>query len=375
MKVLERRMKTTTAMQQQKSELHEYLMMFADQNSGKIRYCDMAADLRGFSYDNETNEGIVPKSAHSISSGRRSYFGALVQKNVFQDDLLVLDSQSVPTDKLDTIEKHLVKVNRFLQDKFTTRENFETYLREQIDVDKNGNISVDEMKTMIANTCQEEVIKRRLTKKDLEGFLSSFKYNVHGGTDISTIGPLVFEKDANKLSLALASKKRTNPPPAFVNEDLANADSAAGDINDEPTARRLRGLLTKIEDAAFCSGKPRTFQIFRAFDSDGDGFVSYKDFEAHLLKNKIYASKQDVSLLMKHVLDTDGNGYIDFSTFKEKFGPNMSRLVSVPENELHLPNLCPNKDKLNEYGQKSLSLRSSVNQVAKSFQPEVDASK
>ncbi len=58
-------------------------MMFADQNSGKIRYCDMAADLRGFSYDNETNEGIVPKSAHSISSGRRSYFGALVQKNVF----------------------------------------------------------------------------------------------------------------------------------------------------------------------------------------------------------------------------------------------------------------------------------------------------
>ena len=53
---------------------------------------------------------------------------------------------------------------------------------------------------------------------------------------------------------------------------------------------------------------------------------------------------------MKHVLDTDGNGYIDFSTFKEKFGPNMSRLVDVQENELHLPNLCPNKDKLNEYG-------------------------
>jgi len=218
-------------------------------------------------------------------------------------------------------------------------------------------------------------VKRRLTKRDLEGFLSSFKYNVHGATDIGSIGPLVFEKDANKLALMIAGKKRTNPPPAFVNEDLMNADGGAGDINDEPTARRLRGLLTKIEDAAFCSGKPRTFQIFKAFDSDGDGFVSYKDFESHLLKNKIYASKQDVSLLMKHVLDTDGNGYIDFSTFKEKFGPNMSRLVSVPERELHLPNLCPNKEKLNEYGQRSLSLRSSVNQVNKSFQPEVDASK
>jgi hypothetical protein len=58
-------------------------MMFADDKSGKIKYCDMAADLRGFSYDQETNEGVVPKSANSISSGRRSYFGALVQKNVF----------------------------------------------------------------------------------------------------------------------------------------------------------------------------------------------------------------------------------------------------------------------------------------------------
>ena len=78
---------------------------------------------------------------------------------------------------------------------------------------------------------------------------------------------------------------------------------------------------------------------------------------------------------MKHVLDTDGNGCIDFSTFKEKFGPNMSRLVEVPENELHVQNLAPNKDKLNEYGKRSMSLRDSVNRVRQSFQPEIDASK
>jgi len=94
-----------------------------------------------------------------------------------------------------------------------------------------------------------------------------------------------------------------------------------------------------------------------------------------LAKNKIQASKNDINLLMKHVLDTDGNGYIDFSTFKEKFGPNMSRLVEVPERELHLPNLAPNKEKLNEYGKRSLKLRSSINEVTTSFQPEIDASK
>ena len=221
MKILDRRMKTTTAQQQDREELHDYLLMFQDEDSGKIRYRELAADLRSFNYDMETNEGVIPKSANSISSGRRSYFGALVQRNVFQDDLLVLDSQHVPANKLEVMERQLIKVNRFLQDKFGTKENFEKYLRERVDTDKNGNISVDEMKQMIHDTCGEEVVKRRLSKRDLEGFLSSFKYSKHGATDISAVAPLVFEKDANKLMVALASNKRTNPPPAFVNEDLA----------------------------------------------------------------------------------------------------------------------------------------------------------
>lgn len=374
MKVLDRRMKTTTNMQHDKNELHEYLMMFHDEASGKIKYTEMAADLRGFNYDLETNEGIMPKSANSISSGRRSYFGALVQRNVLNDDLLVLDSQKVPPNKLDVIERQLVKVTRHLQDKFGTQENFEKYLRERVDADKNGNITVDEMKIMINETCGEEVVKRKLTKKDLEGFLSSFKYSVHGTTNLNSIAPLVFEKDSNKVTLALTSQVRTNPPPQYVNQELGTADTE-GDISDESTARRLRGLLTQIEDSAFCSGKPRTYQIFKAFDVDGDGFVSYKDFEAHLVKNKIQASKEDISLLMKHVLDKDGNGFIDFNTFKDKFGPNMSKLVAVQERELHLPNLVPNKEKLQEYGRRSLSLRTTFDEVKKGFQPEIDASK
>lgn len=36
-----------------------------------------------------------------------------------------------------------------MQDKFKTKDEFEKYLRERVDADKNGNISVDEMKTMI----------------------------------------------------------------------------------------------------------------------------------------------------------------------------------------------------------------------------------
>lgn len=51
MRVLEHRMHLTTNMAQDKEELHEYLMMFQDESSGKIRYTEMAADLRSFDYN------------------------------------------------------------------------------------------------------------------------------------------------------------------------------------------------------------------------------------------------------------------------------------------------------------------------------------
>jgi len=67
------------------------------------------------------------------------------------------------------------------------------------------------------------------------------------------------------------------------------------------------------------------FEAFRRFDVDGDGYVSYKDFENHLMSKKVCASKQEIASLMKNVLDTDQDGYIDFKTFSRRFGPNMSR--------------------------------------------------
>lgn len=51
MRVLDHRMHLTTNMAQDKEELHEYLMMFQDESSGKIRYTEMAADLRSFDYN------------------------------------------------------------------------------------------------------------------------------------------------------------------------------------------------------------------------------------------------------------------------------------------------------------------------------------
>ena len=56
----------------------------------------MAMDLRGFNYDLETNEGILPKKPNSISSGRASFAGKAGSLNLLEDDFIVLNSQQVP---------------------------------------------------------------------------------------------------------------------------------------------------------------------------------------------------------------------------------------------------------------------------------------
>jgi len=47
--------------------------------------------------------------------------------------------------------------------------------------------------------------------------------------------------------------------------------------NSGVTDKRMRDLLVEIEDKSFES-KPKKFEVFRAMDKDGDGFISYKDF-------------------------------------------------------------------------------------------------
>lgn len=78
---------------------------------------------------------------------------------------------------------------------------------------------------------------------------------------------------------------------------------------------------------------------------------------------------------MQNVLDTEQKGYIDFPTFQKRFKPRMSDQVKVEENEVYANNLIPNLEKLNEYGEKSQSLRQSIYEANKTFRPEADTIK
>lgn len=56
------------------------------------------------------------------------------------------------------------------------------------------------------------------------------------------------------------------------------------------------------------------YQVFKQFDKDGDGFVSYADFEDQVNNLQIPASKQEIAGILKF-LDKENKGYLDFKTF------------------------------------------------------------
>ena len=164
MKILNRRVKAPEALREHGNMLYDYVLGFQDEQTGKIRYREMALDLLTFNYDKETNEGILPRSQASISSGAYSIPGVKEVKNVFTDDYTVVNSKQVPQNQVEIIEKKLVKLNRILKSKFANKEAFQKSLTEKAGADENGNLNVDDFKSYIVDQCREELISRQVTK-------------------------------------------------------------------------------------------------------------------------------------------------------------------------------------------------------------------
>ena len=89
------------------------------------------------------------------------------------------------------------------------------------DIGNHGDLTVDEFKTFLIDTCGTAMLSQKLSKKDLEGFMSSFVYNTQGSTNLGDIADLVFTNDQEKVVRYLSGKRsRANPPPTFINQGL-----------------------------------------------------------------------------------------------------------------------------------------------------------
>lgn len=142
------------------------------------------------------------------------------------------------------------------------------------------------------------MVNQKITKKDVEGFLSAFSYNTYGSTNINSIAKLIYTRD-DLIPDKLAERKWANPPPADINKDIPYDSVKTEDIHN----KRIRSLINDIEDKVFV-GKTKMFHLFKKFDMDGDGYVSHQDFDDFVKSIKVTASKKEVASIL-NLLDTN----------------------------------------------------------------------
>jgi hypothetical protein len=82
-------------------------------------------------------------------------------------------------------------MNRRIRKKFT-KDTFDEAFKKEVKPDKHGNISVDQLKDFILHQCEDDIMNRRVTKRDVEGFLSAFNYNMYGSTNQADATKLIF---------------------------------------------------------------------------------------------------------------------------------------------------------------------------------------
>ena len=233
----------------------------------------------------------------------------------------------MPQNIIESIESKTIKINRKLKREFKDEKELDEKLKSALKPDKNGNVSVDDVKDFFLSVIEKDMIERKITKKEFEGFMSSFAYNAYGATNIDDVAKTVFTRD-DLIQNKLAERKWANPPPEEVNKNIITDDIKDEDMH----CHKIKNLLSEIEDKVFV-GKVKQYQVFKLFDKDGDGYVSYDDFEKCLNSLKIQASREDVAVVMK-LLDKEGKGYLPFNDFSRVVTQHMSTdLVNIKLND------------------------------------------
>lgn len=233
----------------------------------------------------------------------------------------------------------MIKINRRLKKLFGDETKLKERIKEEITADTNGNVSVDNLKDFVIGLCHQDMIDKKITKRDVEGFLSAFSYNAYGATNVNSISELIFTRD-DLITEKLAERKWANPPPSDCNKEFQTEGIDEKNCHNS----RIRNILTQIEDKVFGNNKVKMFHVFRKFDKDCDGYVSYDDFEKCLQQIKVDASKSEISHVMK-LLDKNNHGYLNYTDFSKVFGNTMStKLVQYEQNDVYFNNLWPNRE-------------------------------
>ena len=280
-----------------------------------------------------------------------------VKKSIKKDEktIRIYDVQKVPVSQLSHILDRTLRVSRMLQAKYVSAEQFDKDLKEKVKFDQHGNVEAQHLENYLIDVCKDQLTKRELNRNDLEGFLSSLVYNKYKTTDGNALAQFVFSNDI-EISKKIHSVQRPMPPPAEASgayslNSSPNPESptAAAKVSDE----RMRDIIKELQLKSFAD-KKLIYQIFKDYDRDGDGYVSYSDIKEQFKNLKIPVNESETRKFIE-LIDSSKKGYLDFRNFASVVTQNMAeQLVPLPnDSETYLYkrdriNVIPNGDKARE---------------------------
>jgi len=230
MKIINRRTQMPESLKYgDKSKLVEYVDRF--QEGDKINYRNLMEDVQMYDYMADTSQ---VKSAGTVRSGLTDAIAKPEPKSIFDEDYIVLDQKKVPQNVIESIENKMIKVNRKIKRVFKDENELDSKIKECVTADANGNVSVDQLRDFVLELVEDDMINKRVTKRDVEGFLSAFSYNTYGATNVDSISKLIYTRD-DQIPNKLAERKWANPPPCDVNKDISTKDIGEADVHNSRT--------------------------------------------------------------------------------------------------------------------------------------------
>ena len=215
----------------------------------------------------------------------------------------ILDPQRVPVNRLGTILERSRRIRQLLRDKFSSETAFREFLTASA---QNGAVSQSALKGVIESQLGTDA-SLRLTRAEVDSFLSSFHYNPQGDTGLETVVTQVFSDDM-AADRELSRVTRAFPP---VRDPLGTA----------PPRSELKPLLQQIDEKVFTQGVQTAYKAFKLFDADNDGYLTMADLRKGLTGVNVVHNETEVGELMR-LMDKSGKGYCTFDEFAKVVKPN-----------------------------------------------------
>ena len=151
-------------------------------------------------------------------------------------------------------------------------------------------------------------------------------YSQFTTTDINNIATIVFWDDT-QISVKIYSLQRPIPPPANV-----SINTIPEKLPNEIPNSRMREIIKDLQEKSFAN-KKHIYEVFKDYDRDKDGYVSYTDMKEQFKNLSINATDEEINKFIE-LADPNNNGYFNFTKFSCVITPNMvDQLSPLPDNE------------------------------------------